>query len=221
MRSIHAFVLSNVLLWAGLFTTGSCEAAGTLDVKDCFDASNLAVATSCRMEVWATYQAIQVAQAKHGMTTKTCQFGVNVTGDKLVDLLRKDIRALPVGVSRSIVAETIALLSPPADCTLGVATEVGGLAAGSLLNICMQGTKAGGNADNCWAYVAAMRDSLSVLSGYKESEKFFCAPSASISIKDAILLLVDETKRDIKAQQVRPAAEVMAEALSRKYRCNS
>src|SRR5215813_12325676 len=104
MRSLHAFVLANVLLLAGLFKTDPCEAAGTLDVKDCFDASDLAAARVCRMQVWATYQAIQVAQAKHGMTTKTCQFGVNVTGDKLVDLLRRDIHALPDGVSRSIVA---------------------------------------------------------------------------------------------------------------------
>jgi len=220
MRSMHAFVLANVLFWAGLCATDPCDAAGTLDVKDCFNASDLAAATACRMQVWATYQAIQVAQAKHGMTTKTCQFGVNVTGDKLVDLLRKDIRALPVGVSRSIVAETIALLSPPVDCTLGVATDVGGLAAGSLLNICMQGIKPGGNADTCWAYVAAMRDSLGELSAYK-AEKFFCEPNENISTKDAILLLADEIKRDIKAQQVRPAAEVMAEALSRRYPCNS
>jgi hypothetical protein len=217
----QAFLM--ILAVTSMLATGMLQAAGQPSMKDCFDASNPASAKVCRMQVWATYQAVQLAQARHHMTEKTCQFDANITADALVDSLRADFLRLQAQFpDMAIVAMTIGVLSPPQDCPMGVATKVNGLTTGALLKMCMDGFKAGGDPDVCLGYAAAMRDSLNVLSGYEGADDFFCPPKGGLgfSVKEVVKLLIAETKLDIKAQEARPAAEVMAEALSRKYACH-
>jgi hypothetical protein len=212
-----------ILAVLGLLAMGLSQAAGPPSMKDCFDASNPAAAKVCRMQVWAAYQSVQLAQARHHMTQKTCQFDANITADSLVDSLRADFLRLQAQFpDMAIVAMTIGVLSPPQECPMGIATQVNGLTTGALLKMCMDGFKAGGDPDVCLGYAAAMRDSLNVLSGYEGADDFFCPPKGGLgfSVKEVVKLLIAETKLDIKAQEARPAAEVMAEALSRKYACH-
>jgi len=214
----HSFV--ELLILPVLLASGLLQAAEGIGMKDCFDASNPAAAKACRMEVWAAYQAIQVAQTRHRMTLETCQFGTNITADQLVEHVRDDVLKLQHELpDMAIVPMAIGVLSPPSKCPLGVAADVGGLTTGPLLQLCISGFKPGGDPSVCLAYVAAMRDSLNALSGDEGTDNFFCPPKGSISVKEAVKLLIDETKRDLKSQEARPAAEVMAEALSRKYPC--
>jgi hypothetical protein len=193
------------------------------DMAVCFDNTNSAAAKACHMAALATYQAVQVAQAKYGWISRTCQFGKNITETELVDRLRDEYLPIREKLSRDEIpaAVFLVLLGPPAKCPLGTATEVGGLTAGSLLSMCIQASKGTGDLDTCWAYITALRDSLSVLSGTKGADPFFCSPKTAVTIKNVTLLLIRETKRDINKQQTRPAAEVMAEALAREYPCRA
>lgn len=193
------------------------------DMAVCFDNTNSAAAKTCRVEALATYQAIQVAQIKYGWISRTCQFGKNVTETDLIDRLREEYLPISNKLSHDEIpaAVFLVLLGPPAKCPLGTATEVGGQTAGSLLSMCIKASKGNGDLDTCWAYITALRDSLSVLSGTKGADPFFCSPKDAVSIKNATLLLIREIKRDVNKQQSRPAAEVMAEALAREYPCRA
>jgi hypothetical protein len=221
--SVRYATARRVFVGCVFFALSLVKVSWAADMSICFDNSTSAAAKACHMAASATYQAVQVAQAKHGWISSTCQFDKNITEKELVDLLREEYLPIREKLSRDEIpaAVFLVLLGPPAKCPLGTATEVGGLTAGSLLSMCIQASKGTGDLDMCWAYIAALRDSFSVLSGTKGADPFFCSPKTGVTIKNATLLLIRETKRDINKQQTRPAAEVMAEALAREYPCRA
>jgi hypothetical protein len=116
---------------------------------------------------------------------------------------------------------TFAALTTPVHCPAGIAKEVGGLHAGQVINMCKLPAPSGGF-DVCLAYIAALRDALVGASGSGGAKDFICpAGNAALgSDKEAAHLLIEEIRRDQNSQEARPAAQVMSEALSRKYPCH-
>jgi hypothetical protein len=116
---------------------------------------------------------------------------------------------------------TFAALTTPVHCPAGIAKEVGGLHAGQVINMCKLPAPSGGF-DVCLAYIAALSDALVGASGSGGAKKNICpAGNAALgSDKEAAHLLIEEIRRDQNSQEARPAAQVMSEALSRKYPCH-
>lgn len=215
-------ILKSIVLFAlpGLFAASSCSAMGQPKITDCFQTSNANAAQVCRNIVVATYQAIQVAQAEHGMTLKTCQFGTDIGEDKLIDSIRPYVLDMPDSVmDMPIVALTIATLEASSTCHLGLATRVGGLTAGNFLRNCMQESKQRSMPLACFAYAGGMSESLNGLSGSDGTDELFCTPNGKIDLKLAVHLFTDTIRRDPGTTQTRPAASVMVDALARKYPC--
>jgi len=211
---------------AGIAATATAQTARTARtariapaMQSCYDGEDLADTKACRMQAWATYQALQVAQVKYGLRGETCQFGSDITGDDLVDRVRVEARQLASQSPYSTVVTTMmATLSPPSECPFGVAKEVGGLKAGALLDLCTQEQKAG-SGTICQAWMTAARAALNGLSGREGASNFFCSPADGLDAKSTAQLLADEVARDTKTQARRPAAEVLAEALARQFPC--
>jgi hypothetical protein len=217
---MRLYVLACVLLLCGcaLANAASVQLYG---LEDCFDGATVG-GQSCRMKVKAAYQALQVAQVKHGMKEKTCQFGSSPTADTLVAQLRDVLRfAASQNPKAPIAVLAVGALTSPVSCPNGVAKEVGGLLAGQALNLCKLPPPSGGF-DVCLAYIGGLSDALVLASGSGGAEDFIClAPNtAPPSQKEAANLLIEEIKRDQNSQQIRPGAELMAEALSKKYPCH-
>ena len=204
----------------GLFTASTCLALGKPKISDCYDSSNENAAKVCRNVVVATYQAMQVAQVEHGMTLKTCQFGVDDGVDELMERFRPNFFDMPDSVMDfPVVALTIATLEASSKCQSGLSSRVGGLSAGEFVQACTIEMKQAGPAFACFAYAAGMRDTLNTLSGENGTDKLFCLPNGKIDLKQALRLFIDENKRDFEKTKFRPAASVMVDALARKYPC--
>ena len=197
-------------------------ARGTLVIKDCYDESNPTRAKLCRTEAWATYQAIQVVQTRYHMKQQTCQLGTTISSDQLAENLRENAFAFTdLTKDMTLAAVVIGSLSPPEHCTLGIATEIGGVRTGALLKTCIDDIKPGNSPDACFGFVAAMRDSFAGLSGYEGGEDFYCPPGGKQpDVRTVIKLLIAETKLDIHKQEHRAAGEVIAEALAHAYPCH-
>ena len=210
-----------VLVLLGMFSTSVCSAMDKPKIADCYDSSHPQAAKVCQNLVAAAYQAIQVAQAEHGMSRKTCQLGADIAADELMENLRPNL--IDMGHSLMdvpVVAATIATLEASSKCSKGLATKVGGRSAGEFAHACAIESKRKGPPFACFAYAVAMRDTLNVLSGRDGTGKMFCLPHGKIDLKQAMKLFIDETRRDFEITKRRPAASVMVDALARKYPCD-
>ena len=70
--------------------------------------------------------------------------------------------------------------------------------------------------------MAALRDGLTVMSGYEDTRPFLCpAPDKRlVSDPEVAILFIEEMNLDLKVQEKKPAAEVMAAARARQYPCH-
>jgi len=208
------------VLLLGLCASAACADVKTYGLEDCFAGATTAT-QACRMKVKAAYQAVQFAQVRHHLPNKICDFGAGVGTDRLLDGLRQDLLAAAAAAPDVPIAVlTVGMVIDPLTCPKGTARQIDGFAAGQVLNLCKLSPPQGGF-DVCLAYIAALRDALAAVSLYDGVDKFVCLPPHTrlVTDKEAASLLIEEIKRDPKAQQVRPAAEVMAEALARRYPC--
>jgi len=209
------------VLLLGLCGVSRCADVQTYGIDDCFQ-GDTAATHACRMKVKAAYQAVQYMQVRHGLPNRICTLGPNANTQQLLDGLRRDLLEIAAAAHNMPIAVlTVGVVVDPLTCPSGKARQIEGLAAGQVLNLCKMPPPQGGF-DVCVAYIASLRDALVALSTYKGVDNFFCVPPHArlMGDKEAAQMLIEELKRDLKAQQVRPAAEIFAEGLAHRYPCS-
>lgn len=212
-KALRSVLLAMVVAW-----TGSPAQASVERLTDCFGRDGVE-SDVCRLYVLAIYQAIRFAQSRQGVTQTTCQLGADINQDRLAETLQDDL----VGASGRypdlpLIGVAITVLSTSRACPRELAKDFGGPTTGWLLSRCEAGLKNEDEMTLCATYLGGLFEALNLTSGWRDGDQFLCPPKKGVQGKVLLKLLIDEALRDPEAQR-KPAVEVVAAALTRKYPC--
>ncbi len=175
--------------------------------------------TRCQLQLAGIYHALTTAQARYALARPSCQFPPGLEHAALTERLDADLREiLSYSGDQPMNAVVTFALFDSSKCKKGVATEPDGYKAAGVLHQCQAGLKDESQQRLCSAYLRGLYEGLSQFSGFEGSRAFTCPPEDGRSIKDVFGLFIDEVIRD-PSLQTRPAAEVLAMAMTRAFPC--